>query len=84
MKPHTDGFSREVVLRGGIVLLLFMGFDFAVGAIWGRQAFGAVCPITTVLMVLVLNRWNKVSPPKRDIRADDGGEPIDTMDRHQR
>jgi hypothetical protein len=60
-EARLDGFSRGAVPLSVILFMLFLGLDIAVGAIWGRQAFGAVCAVTTILMVLVLNRWGKAS-----------------------
>jgi hypothetical protein len=54
---HTEGIRDR--RRMGRLLLLFIGFDLAVGAIFGRAAFTAVCPVTTVLMVLLFNQGTK-------------------------
>jgi hypothetical protein len=44
--------ERRKVSRGeGLLPLLLVGFDFAVGAIWGRAAFSASCLLTTLAWV---------------------------------
>ena len=42
----------------GLLLLLLVGFDLTVGAIWGREAFGVVALLTAIGWVLTV-RWTK-------------------------
>jgi hypothetical protein len=51
---HREQF--QMARYATLLMLLLIGFDFTVYAIWGRQAFGVSSLLTTILLVTMVRR----------------------------